>query len=283
MTMDDALALEKALSPEKRVFIIGAGLIGLKCLEGILGRVKSVAVADLAGRILPSILDETGAAMVQKDLEAKGATFYLADSVAKFEGNTAYLKSGRKIDFDILVTAVGVRPNTELVKEAGGKIARGICADECGRTTIKDVYAAGDCAESFDIASGTERVLALLPNANFQGRVAGINMAGGESKLENAVAFNAIGFFGTHVFTAGVYDGECYTERGEDTYKALFYKDDKLKGFILINMPERAGIYTMLLRDSVPLSSVDFEALKHSPGWNAMPDGLRRARFSQEV
>ena len=66
MTMDDALALEKALSPEKRVLIVGAGLIGLKCLEGILHRVKSVAVVDLAGRILPSILDETGAGIVQR-------------------------------------------------------------------------------------------------------------------------------------------------------------------------------------------------------------------------
>lgn len=283
MTMDDALALEKALSPEKRVLIVGAGLIGLKCLEGILHRVKSVAVVDLAGRILPSILDETGAGIVQRRLEEKGAEFYLSDSVTRFNGNTAHLKSGREIGFDILVTAVGVRPNIELVKEAGGKVARGICADECGRTSVPDVYAAGDCAESFDIASGTERVLALLPNANFQGRCAGINMAGGRAELKNAVAFNAIGFFGTHVFTAGAYDGECYTERSGNTYKALFFKDDRLKGFILIDLPERAGIYTMLLRESIPLSSVNFGELKHSPGWNALPSEMRRARFSREV
>lgn len=283
MTMDDALALEKALSPEKRVLIVGAGLIGLKCLEGILHRVKSVAVVDLAGRILPSILDETGAGIVQRRLEEKGAEFYLSDSVTRFNGNAAHLKSGREIGFDILVTAVGVRPNIELVKEAGGKVARGICADECGRTSVPDVYAAGDCAESFDIASGTERVLALLPNANFQGRCAGINMAGGRAELKNAVAFNAIGFFGTHVFTAGAYDGECYTERSGNTYKALFFKDDRLKGFILIDLPERAGIYTMLLRESIPLSSVNFGELKHSPGWNALPSEMRRARFSREV
>ena len=178
---------------------------------------------------------------------------------------------------------MGVRPNIELVKEAGGKVARGICADECGRTSVPDVYAAGDCAESFDIASGTERVLALLPNANFQGRCAGINMAGGRAELKNAVAFNAIGFFGTHVFTAGAYDGECSTERSGNTYKALFFKDDRLKGFILIDLPERAGIYTMLLREYIPLSSVNFGELKHSPDWNALPSEMRRARFSREV
>ena len=70
MTMDDMLALERALSPEKRVLIVGAGLIGLKCFEGIAARVKHTAIVDLAPRILPSILDETGAKMVQRVLES---------------------------------------------------------------------------------------------------------------------------------------------------------------------------------------------------------------------
>lgn len=283
MTLDDALALETALAPDKKVLIIGAGLIGLKCLEGILDRVASVTVVDLAPRILPSILDDEGAGIVQRQLEEKGVKFYLADSVAHFDENCATLKSGNKVDFDILVTAVGVRPNTELGKDAGGKIGRGICANQRGETTLKDVYAAGDCAESSDIASGTDRVLALLPNANFQGHCAGVNMAGGDEVFDKAVAMNAIGFFGTHVFTAGVYEGECYSEREGDKLKKLFYKDDRLKGFILIDMPERAGIYTMLLRNSVPLSSVDFEALKAAPGWNHLPESVRRERFSKEV
>ena len=205
MTKADALALDKALSSEKRGLIVGAGLIGLKCFEGIAARVKSVAIVDLAPRILPAILDETGAKMVQSALEARGAAFFLSDSVLRFEGNTAHLKSGKAIKFDLLVIAVGVRPNTELLKEAGGEVRRGIAVDECGRTSLPDIFAAGDCAESFDIASGTSKVLALLPNAAFQGRAAGVNMAGGKAKLDNAVAFNSIGFFGTHVMTAGVY------------------------------------------------------------------------------
>ena len=283
MTKADALALDKALSPEKRVLIVGAGLIGLKCFEGIAARVKSVAIADLADRILPSILDETGATMVQRTLEEHGATFYLSDSVSRFEGGTAHLKSGKSLDFDILVTAIGVRPNTELIKEAGGEVNRGIAVDECGRTSLPDIFAAGDCAESFDIASGTKKVLALLPNANMQGRVAGANMAGGKANLDKAVAFNSIGFFGTHVMTAGVYDGEIYRERTERTYKALFTKDDLLKGFILINLPERAGIYLKLLKERIPLSNVDFEALKTSPAWSAFSPEARERNFAREI
>ena len=283
MTKADALALDKALSPEKRVLIVGAGLIGLKCFEGIAARVKSVAIVDLAPRILPAILDETGAKMVQSALEARGAAFFLSDSVLRFEGNTAHLKSGKAIKFDLLVIAVGVRPNTELIKEAGGEVRRGIAVDECGRTSLPDIFAAGDCAESLDIASGTNKVLALLPNAAFQGRAAGVNMAGGKATLENAVAFNSIGFFGTHVMTAGVYEGEMYCERTERTYKALFTKDGLLKGFILVNLPERAGIYLKLLRERIPLAEVDFAALKTSPAWSAFSPAVRKQNFAAEV
>ena len=283
MTKADALALDKALSPEKRVLIVGAGLIGLKCFEGIAARVKSARFVDLAPRILPAILDETGAKMVQGALEARGAAFFLSDSVLRFEGNIAHLKSGKTVKFDLLVIAVGVRPNTELLKEAGGEVRRGIAVDECGRTSLPDIFAAGDCAESFDIASGTSKVLALLPNAAFQGRAAGVNMAGGKAKLDNAVAFNSIGFFGTHIMTAGVYEGEMYCERTERTYKALFTKDGLLKGFILINLPERAGIYLKLLKERIPLEAVDFEALKTSPAWSAFSPEAREANFAREV
>ena len=282
MTMDDALSLEKALSPEKRALIIGAGLIGLKCFEGIAARVKSTAIVDLAPHILPSILDEAGAKMVQSVLEKHGATFYLADSVAHFDEHKATLKSGKEVEFDILITAVGVRPNVELIKEAGGEVSRGIVIDAGGRTTLPDVYAAGDCAGSFDVASGTKKILALLPNASFQGRVAGVNMAGGEEKLTDAAAFNSIGFFGTHVMTAGVYEGEEYLDRTETAYKALFFKDGVLKGFILIDHPERAGIYTMLLRKRIPLSETDLKTLEGAPKWSALPEEMRRD-FAREV
>lgn len=282
MTMDDMLALERALSPEKRVLIVGAGLIGLKCFEGIAARVKSTAIVDLAPRILPSILDETGAKMVQRVLEAHNAAFYLADSVAQFEEHKATLKSGKEVEFDILVTAVGVRPNVELIKEAGGEVSRGIAVDEGGRTTLPDIFAAGDCAESFDITSGTKKILALLPNAYFQGHAAGVNMAGGEETLTNAAPFNSIGFFGTHVMTAGCYEGEAHIEKTQDTYKVLFVKDGVLNGFILVNLPERAGIYTMLLRKRIPLEETDFKALEAGPKWSALPKEMRRD-FAREV
>ena len=283
MTLQDALSLEKVLSKRKNVLIIGAGLIGLKCLEGILERVKSVSVADMAGRILPSILDDAGAAVVRRELEGKGAKFYLSDSVAKFEGNTAHLKSGKEIFFDILVVAVGVRPNTELVKDAGGEVSRGVVTDEKQQTSLKNVYAAGDCAESFDITSGARKVLALLPNAYRQGYTAGVNMAGGEAAFADAMPLNAIGFFGSHVLTAGSYEGESFVQAEGDVYRKFFCKDGVLKGFILVNSPERAGIYTSLIRNKTPLSEVDFKSLEGAPNLAAFPRAARERMLAREV
>ena len=274
MTMDAALALEKELSPEKRVLVVGAGLIGLKCVEGILDRVGSVTVVDLAARILPSILDEEGSAIVQERLEARGVNFVLGDCAVRYAPGLATLRSGREVPFDILVIAAGVRPNVSLVREAGGEVNRGIVVNDRQETTIPDVYAAGDNCESYDICSGTRRILALLPNAAFQGETAGRNMAGGDAAFDKAAPFNALGLFDTHIATAGVYEGEAYTDLSEG-YKKLFVKDNKLVGFILIDCIERAGIYTSLIREQTPLDTVDFELLKKNPVLMAFARGTR--------
>ena len=274
MTMDAALALEKELSPEKRVLVVGAGLIGLKCVEGILDRVGSVTVVDLAARILPSILDEESSAIVQERLETRGVNFVLGDCAVRYAPGLATLRSGKEVPFDILVIAAGVRPNVSLVREAGGEVNRGIVVNDRQETTIPDVYAAGDNCESYDICSGTRRILALLPNAAFQGETAGRNMAGGDAAFDKAAPFNALGLFDTHIATAGVYEGEAYTDLSEG-YKKLFVKDNKLVGFILIDCIGRAGIYTSLIREQTPLTTVDFELLKKNPALMAFARGTR--------
>ena len=262
MTLDDALGLDAAIDATSRVLIVGAGLIGLKCAEGICGRVASITVCDLADRVLSSILDPDCAALVQNHLERNGIRFLLGDTVQRFEERRAYMKSGTEVEFDLLVLAVGVRANTELVKNAGGDVNRGILVNEQMETTIPDVYAAGDCAEGYDAALGARRVLAILPNAYLQGSAAGANMAGNAVSFNNAIPMNSIGFFGLHMMTAGVYEGEMVEERTEGSIKRFFVGNGFLKGFILIGGTERAGIYTSLIREKVPLDTIDFALTK---------------------
>jgi len=283
MTLDDALRLDAAIDATSRVLIVGAGLIGLKCAEGICGRVASITVCDLADRVLSSILDAECAALMQARLEEQGIRLMLGDSVDRFEGGLAHMKGGEDVAFDVLVLAVGVRANTALVSQAGGEVDRGIIVDNHMRTSIPGVFAAGDCAQGYDVSLGAKRVLAIMPNAYMQGHAAGVCMAGGDEVFDTGIPMNSIGFFGLHAMTAGTYEGACYEERGEGSIKRLFTEDGLLKGFILIGCDERAGIYTSLIRERTPLDSIDFEALKKAATTTAFSAERRAQMFGEAV
>ena len=282
-TLSDASALAEALRPESRVLILGAGLTGVKCAEGIRGLCAQIAIADLAPRVLPAVLDDTGAAMVQARMEEKGVRFYLNDSAAAFRGNTARLQSGTELEFDVLVTAVGVRPNTQLVADAGGAVDRGILVDGRCATTLPDVYAAGDCAQGYDAVSGEKRMPPLWPNAMLLGETAGINMAGGRADYTQGIALNASGVFGLHMITAGSYEGESFTVQRDGSYKRLVTADGVLKGVIMVGDVSRAGIYTDLIRKKKPLSEIDFDLIRESPQLMAFSQKDRRVQLGGEV
>ena len=282
-TLSDASALAEALRPESRVLILGAGLTGVKCAEGIRGLCAQIAIADLAPRVLPAVLDDTAAAMVQARMEEKGVRFYLNDSAAAFRGNTARLQSGTELEFDVLVMAVGVRPNTQLVADAGGAVDRGILVDGRCATTLPDVYAAGDCAQGYDAVSGEKRMLPLWPNAMLQGETAGINMAGGRADYTQGIALNASGVLGLHMVTAGSYEGESFTVQRDGSYKRLVTADGVLKGVIMVGDVSRAGIYTDLIRKKKPLSEIDFDLIRESPQLMAFSQKDRRVQLGGEV
>ncbi len=287
LTLDDAEALAAAVTPQSRVLIVGAGLIGLKCAEGLHGRVRHITVCDLADRVLSSILDEECAAFVQKHLEQNGISFLLGDTAAKFSGSTAEMKSGKTVEFDVLVMAVGVRANSGLVRDAGGSCGRGIVVDARSASSLPDVFAAGDCTETTDVSSGTVKVMALMPNAYMQGRCAGENMAGGSAKFDNAIPMNSIGFFGLHMMTAGSRvappEGEVYEEKTPAYIKKLFIKENRLIGFVLVGNTARTGIYTDMIRSRTPLDTVDFDHLKKTPDLLGFSADIRKKKLGSEV
>ncbi len=288
MTLDDAEALNAAIGKDTKVLIVGAGLIGLKCAEGIYEKAGHITVCDLADRVLSSILDQECASVMQKAMEEAGIEFLLGDSAERFDGQVAYMKSGKTVEFDVLVLAVGVRANTSLVKDLGGDVNRGILVNTKMETSLPYIYAAGDCSEGDDITLGAKRVLAILPNAYLQGHTAGVNMAGGEEIFDKGIPMNSIGFFGLHAMTAGSYygtdeGGECFEERAEGKIKRLFVRDGILTGFILIGETERAGIYTSLIREQTPLDKIDFEMLKRIASSAVFNREIRKQRFGMPV
>lgn len=282
MTFDSAKAVKETVTEGAKVLIVGAGLIGLKAAEALEHYGADMTVIDLADRILPSILDEDASAIMQKHIESKGVKFILGTSVKEFSENSALLNNGNTVEFDMVILAVGVRPNTELIAEAGGTVNRGIVTDQKQAVNgLKDVYAAGDCTESLDITTGQQKILALLPNAFMQGEIAGQNMAGKEMYYLNAIPMNAIGFFGLHIITAGSYDGDAFTETDSaENYKKLVTKDNELKGFILMGDVKRAGIYTYMIKWHMPIDECDFETLKTKPQLMAFSREYRNEKLA---
>ena len=264
-TLADALALEETVTKESRVLIVGAGFIGLKCAEGLKDRAGSVTVCDLAAHAMNANLDGDASAILEKHLISNGLRLMLGNTVTRFEGQKAHMQSGETVDFDVLVIAIGVRPETALFAEAGGDVGRGIKVNERQETSLPFVYAAGDCTESLDVSAGEPGVLAVLPNASMQGFCAGVNMAGGGETFDKGIKLNSIGFFGLHIMSAGTYTEPVYEEVTDTGCKKLFAKDGVLTGFILVGDVSRAGIYTALIRNRTPLDTLDFETLKREP------------------
>ena len=282
-TLSDALALEKTVTKTSRVLVVGAGFIGLKCAEGLRDRAASVTVCDLAEHAMSANLDADCAPILERHLAENGLRLMLGDTVTRFEGQTAHMKSGKDVGFDVLVIAIGTRPNVSLLAEAGGSVGKGILVGEGMETSLPGVWAAGDCTESMDVSAGTPGLLAVLPNASLQGFCAGANMAGGSEKFDKGIKMNSIGFFGLHIMSAGSYDGERSEIRRGDVLKRFFVKDGYLGGYMLIGETDRAGIYTALVREKTPLSEIDFEAAKESAGSRIFSSNVRRKKFGGAV
>ncbi len=282
---DDALGIGKLINKDSHVVVIGAGLIGLKAAEGLAHAAHSLDVVELAGRVLPAILDEEAAKPVQKRMEENGVKFHLAMTADSVIGEKhvekVILKDGTELPCDVLIMGVGVRPNTAEAKAAGVAVNRGIVIDENMRTNIDGVYAAGDVTEGTDVITGEKKIMALWPNAYAQGYGAGTHMTGGKDENAGVFPMNAIGFFGLSMITAGVQGGEgvkmiSASDKKTGNMKRFFVKDDKLVGMILLDDVDRAGIYTYIMSEKIALSGLGKKLI--DPGFGLMALGYDRMK-----
>ncbi|MDR1941219.1 MAG: FAD-dependent oxidoreductase [Endomicrobium sp.] len=287
LTYKESRRLKETINKKSKVVIVGAGLIGLKAAEGLFGQVESITVLDLADRVMASVLDKSAGALIQNHIERNDIDFKLGVSVKEVIGQSKVskivLSDGSELLCDILIMAVGVRPNVELAKGAGIKINRAIIVDEYLQTSQKDIYAAGDCVESWDCLSNVCKILALWPNASNQGETAGYNMsAGNKQKAPVAFAMNAISFFGLQLISAGIIgqaDKDSIFDISSNKLRRLNIVDDKLIGYVLINDQQRAGIYTALINDKTKLSSLEYDIKAKDIGLSVYPKESRTCKI----
>ncbi|MGN0539267.1 MAG: NAD(P)/FAD-dependent oxidoreductase [Candidatus Fimenecus sp.] len=289
LDMEMSEKLKEYADENSNAVVIGAGLIGLKAAEGLQKICKSVTVVELADKVLPSILDADGAKLVRENLEKNNITVKLGNTVSRCIGEekvtSVVLKSGEEIPCSLLVIAVGVRPRTELAEKAGAAINRGICVNkDTMETTVKDIYAAGDCVNSTDILDGKEKIIALWPNAVREGKTAALNMCGKNEKDTGSFAVNAIDFFGQRICTCGLINDENaeVLVSAENGYKRLLVRDGRLIGFVLIDDNERSGMYTYLIKTKTPLDTLNGDILK-TPSFMMFDKATRTERLTGGV
>ena len=275
-TMDDMLALRADLEKGGKVLIVGAGLIGMKCAEGVKEYTDDIVIADMAPRPLPAATTPEAGAIVQERLSSI-IDFRLNAALDHFDGNKAVFGSGEEIEFDILVLALGVRPQVGLLKEIGAEVNRGIIVNEKMQTNLPHIYAAGDVVESYEAVGESKRLLQLFPSAYLGGKTAGKNMAGEECVFLTDIPMNATSLFGVRITSAGLFVGEKTEITVGEDYRALYTEGGVIKGFILIGDSARAGILTDFIRKKRPIGESDTKELLAGRDLSVYPAEERRA------
>jgi NAD(P)H-nitrite reductase large subunit len=294
-TWDDAKVLRDWVKKQKepRAVVIGGGLIGLQCAEGLKHMGVDVTVVELADYVLVRALDQLTAQRVQKWLEEKGLkiiTGNTVESVNRVKGTVTgvKLKNGEKLKCNTVVLSIGVRPNTGITEGSGIKLSRGILVDNSMQTNIEGIFAAGDVAEAEDFLRKRQDVIPIIPVATMQGKVAGSNMTGEKKTYPGGLPQNAFQFFGKNTVSIGnvIYAEKIggYEEiiRDEgDIYRKAVLQDGRLVGLLSMNYITRIGIYNSIIRARMDVSGIKERLLADDFGFLDLPKEFRNEMLTK--
>jgi NADPH-dependent 2,4-dienoyl-CoA reductase/sulfur reductase-like enzyme/rhodanese-related sulfurtransferase len=212
----------ESLDTPKRAVVVGGGYIGLEMAENLAHRGLEVTIVEMLDQVMAP-LDPECARIVERYLVKNGVRLALNDAVAGFKQTPrgsleVQTKAGKSFPADIVILAIGVRPETELAKSAGLEIGQhgGIRVDEHMRTSDPDIFAVGDAVEVKDFVTGEWSLIPLAGPANRQGRIAADVIAGRDSRFRGTQGTSVIGLFGGTVAMTGA---------NEKTLKKLGQKD----------------------------------------------------------
>ncbi len=281
---DDAKKIKEHLPKVKKFVVVGAGFIGLELAEALIHLGKEVVVIELADRPLVRALDEFASSQVKDYFESIGVKFYLNDTVKTvISSNGVFkgveLKSGEKIEAEAMAVAIGVRPNVDFLKDSGIEIDRGVVIDDKARTSVENIFAAGDVAQGWDVVFERKQPLPLWVYGYRQGIVAGINMAGGDAKYPGGFPMNSLKFRDVPAISGGIVapqDKENYIVKTaydprHRFYRKIVVKESKLVGFVNLWQVDGAGIFTGIVLSGIDVSELVDDMLKPDFGWAHMP------------
>ncbi len=250
--IEDAINIRKKLEDSKRAVIIGGGYIGLEMLEAFV-RNNIITTLIERGNYLMPVLDEDMSELVKEQLFSihdEKFEIITGHTVTEFCGTedgvtSVETENGQVFDTDLVVICTGVRPNVEIAVEAGIKlgITGAIKVNKRMETSIKDIYACGDCCEENFIVTNTPVWMPLGPNANKEGRCAAINATGGFDEFSGVLASAVTRCLRLTISMTGLTEKEAQ-KHGYETISVKVTKNDKV-GY----MPDANNITLKLIAD----------------------------------
>jgi nitrite reductase (NADH) large subunit len=258
----DVEAMIDASRNHRHAVVIGGGLLGLEAANGLVQRGMDVTVVHLAPWLMERQLDETAARMLRKNLEEKGLRFLLGRQTAALEGDGKRVKrvcfqDGESVPADIVVMAVGIRPNTVLAQSAGIHCKRGIVVDDTMQTYDPRIYAVGECVEHRGTSYGL--VAPLFEMA----RVCANHLAEmGFGRYVGSTTATKLKVTGIDLFSAGNFAGGPDSEEivlhdpMGGIYKKLVIRDNRIDGAVLYGDTADGSWYFQLLREGRAISDI---------------------------
>ncbi|PHV71994.1 CoA-disulfide reductase [Sporanaerobium hydrogeniformans] len=229
-SMEDGTILRTLLQEEscKKIVVIGAGFIGLEVVEALKYRGKEVCIIEREDRILKKVMDPEVTDLLENELKRQQVPLYLNEEVCSFEGEEKVkyvVTNQRTLEADAVILAMGFKPNTDFLKHTPlERLSNGaIVVDAQGRTSIEDVYAAGDCATIWHALMKKPVYVPLATGANKLGRIVGENLSGRPNAFEGSLASSCIKVLDMEAGRTGLTEEEARLEGFE--YKTTFIED----------------------------------------------------------
>jgi nitrite reductase (NADH) large subunit len=259
--ISDTEQMIAAAGKHREAVVIGGGLLGLEAANGLARRGMHVTVVHLMPWLMERQLDRTAAGLLQKTLEQKGLAFRLEAQTEAILGagrvEKVKLKGGEEIAAQLVVMAVGIRPNTALAESAGLHCHRGIIVNDTMQTFDPRIYAVGECVSHRGTAYGL--VAPLFEMA----KVCANHLAQfGIGRYQGSVLSTKLKVTGVDLFSAGDFSGGegtediVLTDPGAGIYKRLVIKDDKLAGAVLYGDTVDGTWYFKLLREGTSIAPI---------------------------
>jgi len=293
---DEVKKIKAMAKSAKHVVVVGGGFIGLKVAESLNELGVKVVVVELLDRILGLVLDNIGSKIIHDRITEAGIEIVTENTIQEIVGSDSkithvILKDGQKMDCDMVIVAIGVRSNIEIVENTPVEVNRGIVVNNKMETSVSDIYAAGDVAEAYDMLYESKRTTPILPSAYAQGKIAGDNMSKGASEFPGDLPMNSIEFYGLPFMSIGIVNPEiAFPDDGfeaitdtsnlkNNVYKKIILKDNRIIGAILIGAIDRAGIITGLIKDKVDVTPFKENLLDDEFGLISFPKELRKEKL----